>query len=77
MFFLKLTLYTCGFYFAISLPFIVLELAFEFWGEAFGIHFHRRLGIPAFAGFWCLVWLLSFALAFRTTFRPLWNQLFS
>ena len=31
MFFLRLTLYTCAFYFAIALPVIIAELAAEFW----------------------------------------------
>jgi hypothetical protein len=75
MFFLKLTLYTCAFYVAISAPIIIAELILEFAGSGFGIHFHRRLGIPAFAACWGLVWLLSFALAFRATFRPLWDRM--
>ena len=75
MFFLKLTLYTCAFYLAIALPIIVAELAIEYWTGTFGIYFHGRTGFVAFAGFWGIVWLASFLLAFRIVFRGVWARL--
>jgi hypothetical protein len=75
MFFLRLTLYTCGLYLAISLPIILGELATEHWAGMFGIHFHGRVGILAFAGFWAVVWLVSFSLAFRAVFPTLWAKI--
>jgi len=76
MFFLKLTLYTCAFYFAIALPFIVAELVAEFWKDgSFGIFFLGRGGIAAFTGFWGIVWLASFLLAFRAVFPFVWAKL--
>jgi hypothetical protein len=76
MFFLRLTLYTCAFYFAIALPVIIAELAAEFWKNgSFGIFFSGRAGVATFAAFWGIVWLASFALAFRATFPGLWARL--
>jgi hypothetical protein len=75
MFFLRLTLYTCAFYLAIASPFIVGELAVEHWMGVFGIHFHGRVGLVAFAGLWGLVWLAAFLLAFRFAFPELWSKL--
>jgi len=75
MFFLRLTLYTCGLYLAVSLPIILAELAIERWMGLFGIHFHGRLGIFTFAGFWAVVWLVSFSLAFRAVFPNLWIKM--
>ena len=77
MFFLRLTLYTCAFYLAIALPIIVAELVIEFWkgGSIFGITFMGRAGIVAFAGFWGIIWLTSFLLAFRIVFQFVWSRL--
>lgn len=77
MFFLRLTLYTCAFYFAIALPIIIAELAVEFWTKdgIFGIHFSGRVGIAAFIGFWGLIWLGSFLLAFHKSFPFIWARL--
>ena len=76
MFFLKLTLYTCAFYLAIALPIILGELAVEFVGSgSFGISFFGRRAIVAFAGFWGIVWLASFLLAFRAVFPFFWSKL--
>lgn len=61
MFFLRLTLYTCAFYMAFALPIAAAELAITFW-KGFGISFLGRGSIAAFAGFWGLVWLISFLL---------------
>ncbi len=79
MFFLRLTLYTLGFYLAIALPFIIAELAVEFWkGErTFGITFLGRGGIATFASFWGVVWLTSYLLAFRTVFPMVWSRFVS
>jgi len=77
MFFLRLTLYTCAFYFAIALPIIAAELIVEFGTKSgsFGISFFGRSGIIAFAGFWSLVWLASFLFAFRRVFPFSWSRL--
>jgi hypothetical protein len=76
MFFLRLTLYTLGFYLAIALPIIAVELVIEFWGNgSFGITFQGRGAIAAFAGFWGIVWLTSFLLAFRRVFPFIWSRL--
>ena len=76
MFFLRLTLYTLGFYLAIALPIIGSELAIEVWkgGHTFIILFQGRLGVAAFAGFWGIVWLASFLLAFRSVFPTVWSR---
>lgn len=76
MFFLRLTLYTCALYFAFALPIIVAELVIEYWTGGFGIHFHGRGAIAVFAGFWGILWLTSFLLAFRLVFRYAWARLF-
>jgi hypothetical protein len=76
MFFLRLTLYTCAFYLAIALPIMVAELVIEFWGSgSFGIAFFGRGAIAAFAGFWGIVWLTSFVLAFRIVLPFVWTKL--
>ena len=76
MFFLRLTLFTCAFYLAIALPIIFAELAVEFLGSgSFGISFFGRTGVAAFAGFWGIVWLASFLLAFRAVFPGVWSKL--
>jgi len=76
MFFLRLTLYTFAFYLAIALPIIVAELVMEFWRNgSFGITFVGRGGVAAFAGFWGIVWLASFLLAFRRVFPFVWSRL--
>lgn len=75
MFFLRLTLYTLGFYLAIALPIIVGELVMEYWMGGFGIHFNGRAGVVAFVGFWGIVWLASFLLAFRAVFPHFWSRL--
>ena len=75
MFFLKLTFYTCAFYLAIALPIIAAGLAIEYWTGTFGIYFHGRTGILAFAGFWGMVWLASFLLAIRAAFPLVWSSL--
>jgi hypothetical protein len=75
MFFLRLTLYTCAFYLTIALPVILAELAVEYWKGSFGITFFSRSGIVAFAGFWGIVWLASFILAFRKAFPFIWAKL--
>jgi len=74
MFFLKLTAYTCGFYLAIALPIILGELAVERWGGCFSMFFQGRSGVLVFTGFWGIVWLVSFLLAFRATFPFLWKM---
>ena len=74
MFFLRLTLYTCAFYVCIALPIIIAELVITYRGS-FGVHFFGRGGIAAFAGFWGLVWLASFVLAFRRVFPSIWAKL--
>ena len=75
MFFLRLTLYTLAFYLAIAPPIIVAELVIEFWRGSFGVTFMGRGGIAAFAGFWGIVWLASFLLAFRAVFPFVWSRL--
>jgi hypothetical protein len=77
MFFLRLTLYTCTFYLAIALPFILTESAMERWGGGFGIHFTRS-GFLVIVGFWGIAWLASFLLAFRIVFgAKMWNWIFA
>lgn len=77
MFFLRLTLYTCAFYFAIALPIIIAELIAEFGTKSgtFAISFFGRSGIAAFASFWGVVWLSSFLLSFRKVFPFIWSKL--
>jgi len=74
MFLLKLTLYTCAFYFAIALPIIIAELILES-RIIFGVHFHGRTGIAVFAAFWGIAWLASFLLALRAGFPFVWAKL--
>jgi hypothetical protein len=77
MFFLRLTLYTCGFYLAMALPIILGEFAVEHWVGMFGIHFHGRLGFSVFAALWGLLWFASFLLSFRIVFGArMWDWLF-
>ena len=76
MFFLRLTLYTCAFYIAFALPIVAVELTITYW-KGFGIHFSGRHGIVMLAGFWGLVWLVSFLLAFRIVFPYVWSRLLS
>jgi hypothetical protein len=77
MFFLRLTLYTCAFYLAFTLPIAAAELAITYWKGGFGIDFIGRGGVAGFAVFWGLVWLISFVLAFRMVFPFVWSRLLS
>jgi hypothetical protein len=74
MFFLRLTLYTCAFYACMALPIIIAELVITY-RSGFSVFFYGRSGIAAFAGFWGLVWLASFVLAFRKVFPFIWTKL--
>jgi hypothetical protein len=74
MFFLRLTLYTCAFYVCIALPIIIVDFVITY-RSGFGVLFSGRSGIAAFAGFWGLVWLTSFVLAFRKVFPFIWAKL--
>lgn len=75
MFFLRLTLYTCAFYLCIALPIIIAELIITYRSGGFSISFIGRSSIVLFAGFWGLVWLTSFFLAFRKVFPFIWAKL--
>lgn len=74
MFFFRLTLYTCAFYLAFALPIVAAELVITYWKGGFAIFFPGRGGILALAGFWGVIWLISFALAFRVVFPNVWAR---
>jgi hypothetical protein len=74
MFFVaRLALYTCAFYLAVALVLQAVVLAFTYW-KGFGIFFAGRMGIATFAGFWGIIWFVSFMLAFRIVFHEVWAR---
>jgi hypothetical protein len=74
MFFLRLALYTCAFYLGVAFVLEAAVLAFTYWKGGFGISFSGRGAIAVFAGFWGVIWLLSFLLAFRMVFQNVWAR---
>jgi hypothetical protein len=68
MFLLMLTLYTCTFYLCVALPIVIAELVISYRSGGFVISSFGRSAVPVFAGFWGIVWLVSFVLAFRMVF---------
>jgi hypothetical protein len=74
MFFLKLALYTCGFYLAIAVLLEAAAFGLTLWKGSFAVYFSGRGGIAAFAGFWGLIWLLCFLMAFRLVFSNVWAK---
>ena len=73
MFILRLTLYTCAFYLGMSLLIEAGVLALARKG-GFSIFFRGLSGIVIFAGFFGVMWLLSFGLAFRLVFPNVWSR---
>jgi hypothetical protein len=72
--FIRLTLYTCGFYLAMGLLLEAVTLALTHWKGGFSIFFQGLSGIVVFASFFGIQWLLSFGLAFRLVFPNVWSR---
>jgi hypothetical protein len=72
MFVLKFALLTCVFYLVAAICVETAIFGLAHWRGGVGIYFSSWTGIAVIAGFFGVIWLASFLLAFRIVYPRIW-----